>query len=140
MIFPDAQPAPAPQASLPPYRDWALDFATGQLKTRGGRHYLVEGTEALEVWIWKALRTPRYRYAAYGPAYGQEFSRLRGWTDWAAIQAELKRLIAEALLVSPYLLSVDGWDFQRQGDAARVRFRVTTIYGDLNAETEVALA
>lgn len=140
MIFPDARPAEAAQGDLPLYQDWAVDFATGRLKTRGGRQYLVSGKEALAVWIWKALRTPRYRYPAYGPSYGQEFSRLWGWTDFAAIQGELKRLITEALLVSPYLLSVGDWAFQRQEDRVRARFRVATVYGDLEAETEAALS
>ena len=38
-------------------REYGIDFETGQLSGK-----MVEGYDALLVWAWLALRTPRYRY------------------------------------------------------------------------------
>ena len=45
---------------LPLYREYAYDFERNCLKTGpDGNTYLVEGNEALRIWIYKALRTVR---------------------------------------------------------------------------------
>ena len=38
-------------------REYGINFETGQLSGK-----MVEGYDALLVWAWLALRTPRYRY------------------------------------------------------------------------------
>ena len=49
-------------------KEFEIDFATGQLTGR-----IVEGLDAIKVWIWLALQTPRYRYPIYTWDYGNEF-------------------------------------------------------------------
>ena len=39
-------------------REYGVDFRTGQLTGK-----IVEGIEAVKVWIWSCLHTERYRYA-----------------------------------------------------------------------------
>ena len=65
-IFPFISPEilESGQASeLPMFREYAYDFENNRLLLRDGNTYLVEGNEALRIWIFKALsRTvPLYR-------------------------------------------------------------------------------
>ena len=41
-------------------REYGINFETGQLSGK-----IVEGYDALLVWVWLALKTPRYRYYIY---------------------------------------------------------------------------
>ena len=67
---------------LPLYREYAYDFERNCLKTGpDGNTYLVEGNEALRIWIYKALRTVRYAHAAYDDEYGCELNNLIGGAD-----------------------------------------------------------
>ena len=54
-------------------KEYGIDFKTGQLSGK-----IVEGMDALAVWCWIALHTPRYRYYIYSDEYGQEFEDLIG--------------------------------------------------------------
>ncbi len=134
MIFPDIAVRPQEQKQpLPLYRDWAFDETTGQLATRGDKNYYTEGLPALKTWIWKALSTKRNTYVAYGPNFGGDLHALRGISNEDILCSELQRLIKEALLVSPYITSVDGFSFSRKNDTVHVSCTVKTVYG----ETEV---
>ena len=122
-----------------PLRDWAFDLETKQFLRKGGRQYLEEGREALKNWIWKALKTPRDRYAAYSSEFGEEFDQIQGITDFDLIQEELERMITDALLVSPYINHVRGFSFEREGSVVYVHFTADTAFGELETETEVEL-
>ena len=54
-------------------REYGINFETGQLSGK-----IVEGYDALLVWVWLALKTPRYRYYIYSEDYGQEYEELIG--------------------------------------------------------------
>lgn len=67
-LFPVIDPQEATKETaqtLPLYREVAWDFENDVPRFRGGQPILVEGKEALKVWIWRALRTARYRYEIY---------------------------------------------------------------------------
>ena len=62
-IFPFISPEilESGQASeLPMFREYAYDFENNRLLLRDGNTYLVEGNEALRIWIFKALSTERF--------------------------------------------------------------------------------
>ena len=87
---------------LPLFREYAYDFANNRLLLRNGNTYLVEGNEALRIWIFKALTTERFRYTAYDSAFGSETHTLIGSPSHSEIvKSELKRFIIEALMVNP---------------------------------------
>ena len=46
-------------------REYGINFETGQLSGK-----IVEGYDAILVWAWLALHTPRYRYYIYSEDYG----------------------------------------------------------------------
>lgn len=116
--------------SLPVFREYAYDFANNQLKQKNGQTYLVKGNEALAIWIFKALSTERFRYAAYDAAFGNELDTLPGAElNQAILQSEVKRFITEALMVNPYIVQLDNFQFERQKSCLKVEFDVETIYG-----------
>lgn len=47
---------------LPLFKEMAIDFETGEILTENGEIIILEGKEALNVWIWKALKTERNRF------------------------------------------------------------------------------
>lgn len=140
MIFPvDNAAEQAVISELPIYRDWAYDFEKNRFRLKGGRQYTVEGAEALKIWIWKALQTPRAEYAAYSHDYGQEFALQRGENNTDALNERLAKCITEALLVNPYITSVSNFEFHHALDTATIACLVQTVYGEIQEEVEVML-
>lgn len=117
---------------LPIYRELAFNFDTGQLKTKGGHYYYVEKNEAIKVWIWKALFASRYTYLAYSINYGNEIYTLIGrYLEKQLLYSELKRMIEEALLCNPYIVSLSDFDIIREGAKVICNFSVNTVYGNV---------
>ena len=97
--------------------------------------YVVEGNEALRIWIFKALSTERFRYTAYDSAFGSEIHTLIGSTLHSEIvTSELKRFIIEALMVNPYISELSNFQFTRTKSGIQVEFDCTTIYGAMTVE------
>lgn len=116
---------------LPLYREYAYDFVNNRLLTGpDGNTYLVEGNEALRIWIYKALRTPRYAHAAYDDDYGCELDNLIGEPMSSDVtHLEIKRYITEALMVNPYIEELSDFTFTSTHSGVEVSFRVRTGYG-----------
>lgn len=121
----------AASEELPLYREYAYDFAHNCLE-RGpdGNTYLVEGNEAIRIWIYKALRTVRYAHAAYDDDYGCEINNLIGEPMSSEItRLEIKRYITEALMVNPYIEELSDFQFVPSRSRMAVQVTVRTIYG-----------
>lgn len=118
--------------ALPLCREAAWDFEHDVPIFRGGEPIEVTGKEALKVWIWRALRTPRFKYEIYTWAHGSEFESLLGqaYTD-AVKTAEGPRYLRECLLVNPYIIAVK--DISAAFEAARLTVKGTavTVYGEV---------
>lgn len=132
-IFPFINPDTASKSrqELPMFREYAYDFENQRMKLRDGKTYLVEGNEALRIWIYFALGTARYRYMAYDRAFGSEIEdKLIGQPMGdQLIQMELERYITEALMCNPYIQELSDFDFDVLQDGIRVSFQCRTIYG-----------
>lgn len=70
--------AAAEKKELPLFREYAYDFENNCLLKKDGKTYLIEGNEALKIWIYKALYTQRYRYTAHSRSIWQRI----GAADW----------------------------------------------------------
>lgn len=117
---------------LPVFRELAFDFDAKQLKTRGGKYYYVEKNEALKIWIWKTLFTSRFAYLAYSTDYGNEIYTLIGrYLGKELLYSELRRMIEEALLCNPYILSLSDFDISQEGSKVTCNYSVNTIYGNV---------
>ena len=92
----------------------------------------MEGKEAIKVWIWFALQTPRYRYYIYTWDYGSEFEDLigQGYTE-EYIEAEAQRMTEDCLLVNENIQSISEFAVSMKNDTLTVSFVANTIYGDI---------
>lgn len=132
-IFPFISVNTTPESAtteLPVFREYAYDFENNCLLLRDGQTYFVEKNEALRIWIFKALGTERFRYAAYDAAFGSEIDTLPGLAlNDDIAQSEMKRFIVEALMVNPYIVTLSNFVFTRDRDSLIVEFDCETIYG-----------
>lgn len=141
-IFPfmRAEDSEAKTEELPMFTEYAYDYKQNRLcKDSEGKSYLVTGNEALKIWIYKALSTARYRYAAYSDDYGSELDDLIGTARAEeVIKLELQRMITEALLINPYINSVSNFSISRSMSGTSVMFDVVTIYSPMQINMEGA--
>lgn len=111
---------------IPIPREYGVDFKTGQLTGR-----VVEGLEAVMVWVWAALKTAKGRYYIYSEDYGQEFDSLVGMTDTEGLaEMEYQRMIEECLEQNGYIEGIDEYEFYMDGDRAIIHFRLVTMFGE----------
>lgn len=123
-------------SDLPVPKEYAWDFETDRfVYDADGKHQIVEGDEAIKVWIYKALSTERFRYLAYSWQYGIELRPFLGKVMGVQQRySEIKRVIVECLMVNPYIKSIDNIDIQHEGDTVTISIRLTTIYGEVNVD------
>lgn len=132
MISPEAAQAAQSQA-LPLCKEVAWDFERDVPIFRQGEPVVVTGKEALKVWIWRAIRTPRFRYEIYTWAYGSEFESLVGQAYSDAVKtAEAPRYLRECLLVNPYITAVKNITVSFESAKLTVAGTAVTIYGEVD--------
>lgn len=118
--------------SLPTYTEYAWDFDNDCFIFESGQHKIVTENDALKVWIYKVLKTERWRYLAYDNCYGIELEQFIGkYTNNQYSAAEIEQYITEALLINPYIKSVDDITATIDGDALSYSITLTTIYGSV---------
>lgn len=98
----------------------------------------VDGLEALKQAIYKILSTEQYEYPVYSFRYGIAWKELIG-EERSYVRAEMRRMIEEALLPDDRIREVDGFQFEFSGDRCRCTFDVSSIYGEIQIETEVRI-
>ena len=113
-------------------KEYEIDFKTGQLTGR-----IVEGAEAIKVWIWLVLQTARYRYYIYSWDYGNEFEELigRGYSE-EYINAEAQRMTEDCLLVNENIESITDFSVGMENDQLTISFTANTIYGTIQFDNE----
>lgn len=113
-----------------PSKTWIIDRNTLQVA------YMDEGLEAVRQAVEIALNVERFRWQIYNTNFGAELNDLVG-DDEAYIEAELPRMVEDALSPDNRVVSVDNYTFSRSGDALTVSFSVHTVFGDLEEEVEL---
>ena len=122
--------------SLPTFTEYAWDFVNDQFMFANGSHKIVTENEALKVWIYKTLKTERWRYRAYDNAYGIELEQFIGaYTNNSDNAGEIEQYISEALLINPYIKSIDDIQARIDSDTLTYTIALTTIYGSLIASS-----
>ena len=116
------------EEELPEPREYEIDLKTGQLTGR-----IVTGIEAIKIWIYLALNTPRYRYTIFTWNYGNESEDLigKGYTK------ELERMTEECLLECPYIRSISNLETQFNKSMLTITLTVNTDYGEFRQEVEI---
>ena len=117
--------------SFPLYKEVAWDFEKDIPIIQNGDFKIVEGNEAIKVWVYKALLTPRYNYSIYSWDYGSELMDLVGKAYTSSLtKEEAKRYIKEALLINPYILEVTVLDTSFSNGILSADIKIVTIYGE----------
>lgn len=84
-------------------REFGIDFVTGKLTGE-----IVEGTEAVKVWIYLALRIARYRFFILSWEYGNELEELYGQGySREHMECEAREMIKDCLLANDYIEEVE---------------------------------
>lgn len=118
---------------LPIPKEYGWNFEADEFLLVNGKMVIVEGNEAIKVWAYRALKTDRYRFMAFSWGYGNELESLIGsGFSKDAIMSEARRYIEEALSINPYIVRVDNLDVFFDGDELTVKFRLVTIYGEVD--------
>ena len=137
-IFPFISPPPNLEESnnFPLYREIAWDFKKNEPIIENGEFKIVEGNEAIKVWVYKSLLTANKEFSIYSWDYGTELYNLIGkpYTR-SLVESEAKRYIEEALLINPYILEVNVIDSNFEDWSLTCNIKITTIYG----ESEVSI-
>ena len=122
--------------TFPLYKEVAWDFKRDIPIIENRDFKIVEGNEAIKVWVYKALLTPRYQYSIYTWNYGSELLSLIGKAYTPQLtKSEAKRYIEEALKINPYILEVNVLDTDFKDGILSADVKIVTIYG----ESEVAI-
>lgn len=116
--------------TIPKEYDW--DFANNDFKLKDGKFQIIEGTEALKIWIWKALKTSRIKYPIYSDAYGQEFEKIVGkGLSKSLAESEAKRLTLECLKENEHILSIKNFKVDKSKDLLNITFTAITDCGEV---------
>ena len=115
----------------PLYKEVAWDFEKDTPIIQNGDFKIVEGNEAIKVWVYKALSTPRYNYSVYSWNYGSELMDLIGKAYTPSLtKEEAKRYIKEALSINPYILEVNVINTDFKDGLLSADIKLLTIYGE----------
>lgn len=135
MMFPftDNEEEEEQEESLYIPREYGINFETGQLSGK-----IVEGYDALLVWAWIALQTPRYRYYIYSENYGQEYEDLIGKSYSTELtDSELERMTEECLTENPYITGIENFSCVKIEEKVTVTFSLITELGDGEVSIDV---
>lgn len=114
-------------------REYGIDFRTGQLTGK-----IVEGLEAIKVWIWLCMHTERFRHAIYSADYGTSLEQYIGhMLSEEYINTDCESEITDALLINEYIESIEDFEAVRNSDSLNISFRVVTKFGSLEVDEVV---
>ena len=116
---------------LPMYKEVAWDFDKDIPVIENGELRIIEGNEAIKVWVYKALLIQRYQYLIYSWDYGSELMDLIGKAYTPSLtKSEAKRYIKEALEINPYISEVNISEIDFKDSILSADIKILTIYGE----------
>lgn len=110
---------------------------TYKLDLDAGRIYgKVDGLEAAQQFIRKALITPRFHCLIYDNQYGSEIKDTISDNECTdeLVESEIPRLVEDALLCDGRILKVYDFDFEFEDDNCYLQFTADTIFGTTTFE------
>lgn len=113
-----------------PSLTYRLDFEKKRIVGR------IDSLGAVNQCIHKALKTPRFRCLLYDNQYGSEIKETIVAEDVTPeyIEAEIPRLVEDALSVDSRILSVRDLAFEYKGDMVHISFTADTTFGETYIE------
>jgi len=109
-----------------PSLTYRLDLDRGRIIGR------IDGLDAVEQAIHKALITPRFRCLIYNNQYGSEIKQtvIAGDVSPEYIETEMPRLIKDAVLIDSRVLDVYDFSFSFDSEQAFICFTAKTVFGE----------
>jgi len=118
--------------SLPLYTEVAWDFKENIPIVEKGDFKIVTGNEAIKTWVYKAMKTERFRYLIYTWHFGSELENLIGQNYTPNLtKAETIRCVKEALLINPYITNISNAEVSFEKGELTFHGKIETIYGEL---------
>lgn len=132
-LFPSIQPeAAATSTTSTLYREIKWDFENNVPVFKNGSPEEVSGKDAVLVWAWKALQTPRFQKEIYTWNYGNEAENLIGQTFTDELkQAEAVRCVRECLIINPYITDATDILVSFADGTMTVSCTLNTVYGEV---------
>lgn len=121
-------------------KSFLYDFIKGDFVFEDGKMIPLYEVDSLKMWIEKTLQTASNRFFIYeGFAYGVGIEDLIGSNlPRAYVEAEIKREVTESLELSPYIESLEGWTYERNGTLMKVFFKVISpMYNTFDMEVNI---
>lgn len=113
-----------------PSKTYRLDLDAGRIVG------MVDGIEAVNQAIRKALITPRFKCLIYDNQYGSEITEAVIAKDATPeyVETVIPGFVKDALKPDTRILDVYDFEFEYRGDGAYIFFRANTIYGETEFE------
>ena len=123
-------------STLSEFKEYAWDFNKNDFLLVDGKFVIVEGKEALKIWIWKALHTLRQRYKIYSDKYGSDLDTLIGkGYSVGMIESEGKRLVENCLLQNQHIFGIENFTVTKlETDTFNISCTVVTDSGEVNVD------
>lgn len=123
---------------MPIFKEYAIDFKSGEyIKDENNDVKVLEKNEALRVWIFKALKTERFRYTdVHSDEYGSELETNIGSNYQKSVKDALMiNQIRDTLLVNPYILECYNFNISNEEEyVPHITLNVRTVYGETEME------
>lgn len=107
MIFPNIKANKYDDILLDNLKEIAWDFDLDAPVIYNNDFVIVSGLDALKVWVYKTIRTTRFKYLIYGNAYGTSVKNLIGKVFNKDLERQLRKEIIDALLINKYIDKVN---------------------------------
>lgn len=113
-------------------KEYAWDFENNDFLLKDGKFIIVEGKEALKIWIWKALHTMRMKYSIYSDDYGHDLDSLmsKGFSS-GLIESEARRFVWNCISVNSHITDMQNFSTSYDGDTLTINFTVLTDQGEV---------
>lgn len=137
-FFGDTEIETAQIDTLPLYKEVAWDFINNVPKLKNGEYEIVTENEAIRTWVYKALKTERFRYKIYSWNFGSEIDSLIGQSYTPNLtKAECIRYIEECLFINPYIKGLANVTVSFREGHLEVSGQLETVYGTTEMEVTI---
>lgn len=132
-LFPIIQPQSYDiDTELKLYKEVKWDFEKNTPVYKNGSPVIVSGKEAVLVWAWKVLNTPRFRYEIYTWDYGCEAESLIGQPfSEERKKSDASSYVKECLLTNHYITDVTEVVTGFRDGELSIECTIETIYGEV---------
>ncbi|WP_242951330.1 DUF2634 domain-containing protein [Clostridium kluyveri] len=116
-------------------KEYAWDFENDDFLLKDGKFVIVEGKEALKIWIWKALNTVKMNYSIYSDNYGHDLDSLigQGFSS-GLIESEARRIVWECISLNHHITGMQNFTTAYDGDTLTVSFTALTDQGEVDMD------